>query len=141
MSSQEELSSLPSQSVISEVECWRLLAGQTFGRLATPGSGAPEIFPVSFAFADHRLYLRTGEGTKLATITLTPDVTFEVDEVRADVAWSVVVKGRAQVLSSEPDLEEARATGLVSYLEEGRSEWIRIVPTEISGRRLIPGEA
>ena len=139
--SSQPLSTLPSQSVLSEEECWRLLDGQKIGRLATSVAGEPEIFPVNFTLANHVVYLRTKPGTKLAEITLSPRVALEVDEIRDGYAWSVVLKGRARRLSSERDIEEARATGLLSYLDDGKSEWIRIVPNEISGRSLIPGEA
>ncbi|CAM3764888.1 pyridoxamine 5'-phosphate oxidase family protein [Isoptericola cucumis] len=137
----QPLPSQPSQSEISGEECWQLLAGQKVGRLATSVAGEPEIFPVSFAVADHRVYLRTKPGTKLAEITISPRVAFEVDEVGEDSAWSVVLKGRARALRSESEIDEARGTGLVSYLEDGKSEWICIAASEISGRRLVPGEA
>ena len=35
--------SQPSQAVLSEEECWALLAGQKTGRLATSVAGEPEI--------------------------------------------------------------------------------------------------
>lgn len=132
--------SLPSQTVLTEDESWELLAGQKLGRLATSVAGEPEIFPVSFAVSGQRIFLRTKPGTKLAEVTISPRVAFEVDEFGDDGAWSVVVKGRAQVLEREEDLDEARATGLVSYLEDGKSIWIRIAPSEVSGRRLVPGD-
>ncbi|MCA5893982.1 pyridoxamine 5'-phosphate oxidase family protein [Isoptericola sp. NEAU-Y5] len=137
----QPLPSQPSQSEIPDDECWRLLAGQKVGRLATSVAGEPEIFPVNFAVADHRVYLRTKPGTKLAEITLSPRVALEVDEIGEDSAWSVVLKGHARALRSEKDIADAQATGLSSYLEDGKTEWIRIVASDISGRRLIPGEA
>ncbi|SKC74966.1 pyridoxamine 5'-phosphate oxidase family protein [Krasilnikoviella flava] len=130
----------PSQTVLAEEECWELLAGQKIGRLATSVAGEPEIFPVSFAAADQRIFLRTKPGTKLAEVTISPRVAFEVDEIGDTSSWSVVVKGRAQVLERDADLDEARATGLVSYLEDGKTVWVRITPSEVSGRRLVPGE-
>ncbi|MEU2199889.1 pyridoxamine 5'-phosphate oxidase family protein [Isoptericola sp. NPDC019482] len=136
MSSQSQ----PSQTVLTEEECWELLAGQKTGRLATSVAGEPEIFPVSFAVAGQRIFLRTSPGTKLAEVTISPRVAFEADEIGDDGAWSVVAKGRAQVLEREDDLAEARGTGLVSYLEDGKSIWIRITPSEVSGRRLVPGD-
>jgi len=132
--------SLPSQTVLTEEESWELLAGQKTGRLATSVAGEPEIFPVSFAVADQRIFLRTKPGTKLAEVTISPRVAFEADEIGDDGAWSVVVKGRAQILEREDDVAEARATGLVSYLEDGKTIWIRIAPSEVSGRRLVPGD-
>ncbi|MCK9792917.1 pyridoxamine 5'-phosphate oxidase family protein [Isoptericola sp. 4D.3] len=130
----------PSQTVLSEEECWELLAGRTTGRLATSVAGEPEIFPVSYAVADHNIYLRTKPGTKLAEITISPRVAFEADEIGDESSWSVVLKGRAQALRNERDIEAAQATGLVSYLEDGKTEWIRIQPSEISGRRLVAGD-
>ncbi|MFI2105201.1 pyridoxamine 5'-phosphate oxidase family protein [Isoptericola sp. NPDC019693] len=132
--------SQPSQSVLTEEESWELLAGQKIGRLATSVAGEPEIFPVSFEVSGERIFLRTKPGTKLAEVTISPRVAFEADEIGDDAAWSVVVKGRAQVLEREEDLAEARGTGLVSYLEDGKTVWIRITPSDVSGRRLVPGD-
>jgi len=132
--------SLPSQTVLTEEESWELLAGQKLGRLATSVAGEPEIFPVSFAVSGQRIFLRTKPGTKLAEVTISPRVAFEADELGDDAAWSVVVKGRAQVLERDADLDEARATGLVTYVEDGKTVWIRITPSDVSGRRLVPGE-
>ncbi|GAB6936993.1 pyridoxamine 5'-phosphate oxidase family protein [Isoptericola variabilis] len=132
--------SLPSQTVLTEEESWELLAGQKLGRLATSVAGEPEIFPVSFAVSGQRIFLRTKPGTKLAEVTISPRVAFEADELGDDAAWSVVVKGRAQVLERDADLDEARATGLVTYVDDGKTVWIRITPSDVSGRRLVPGE-
>ncbi|MDT5111106.1 MAG: uncharacterized protein QOE20_2996, partial [Mycobacterium sp.] len=35
-------------TVLSEDECWFLLASRTLGRLGTVVAGQPEIFPVNF---------------------------------------------------------------------------------------------
>ena len=80
-------------SVLSEADCWQLLDGTSFGRLAVSVGDQPEIFPVNY-FADGRTVLfRTAEGTKLLELTINSLVAFETDHYSDTDAWSVVVKG------------------------------------------------
>ena len=40
--------------VITEAECWRLLAEHTVGRLAVSIANRPDIFPVNYVLDDGR---------------------------------------------------------------------------------------
>ncbi|MDO8143347.1 MULTISPECIES: pyridoxamine 5'-phosphate oxidase family protein [Isoptericola] len=117
-------------------ECWAVLAAQPIGRLATAVAGEPEIFPVSHAVADGHVYFLTRPGSKLVEVTVNNRVAFEADEWRFDTASSVVLKGTAEVLEKDEDIAAAEATELVPYLDDGKNVWVRITPTEMSGRRL-----
>ncbi|GAA1718051.1 pyridoxamine 5'-phosphate oxidase family protein [Isoptericola hypogeus] len=123
-------------TILTEDECWEFLEGQTVGRLATAVGGDPEIFPVNFAVAERQVYLKTRPGTKLVEIAVNSHVAFEADEWGPDVARSVVLKGTAEILDHDADLAAAEATGLRSYLQDGKNVWVRIAPAEVSGRRL-----
>jgi nitroimidazol reductase NimA-like FMN-containing flavoprotein (pyridoxamine 5'-phosphate oxidase superfamily) len=118
-------------------ECWEVLSTRTVGRLATAVGGEPEIFPISFAVADRRLYFVTSPGTKLVELVVNSRVAFETDEHTEHEATSIVVKGVAELLESDVDLAEAQASGVVPFLDDGRDAWVRITPTHISGRRLM----
>ncbi|PZR52602.1 pyridoxamine 5'-phosphate oxidase family protein [Xylanimonas oleitrophica] len=120
---------------LSEDEAWELLGLQPMGRLATAVAGEPEIFPVNHAVAGRRVYVRTSPGSKLAEIAINGNVAFEVDQMSADLAYSVVVKGTAEILEKDADLTEAEATGLITYDDLPKNVWLRITPREISGRR------
>lgn len=104
------------------------------GRLVTSVAGRPEIFPVNFAVQQHTILLRTAEGTKLSSAMTNQQVAFEVDDHSVDEGWSVVVKGRAYVLGSS-ELAEAERGQVLSWITTAMDRFIRIVPTEISGRR------
>lgn len=127
--------------VISPDECLRLMAGEEIGRLALPTGGTPEIFPVNYALSDGEVVFRTDEGLKL-TLTERGNVAFEVDGIdrEAREGWSVVVKGRADEVTvhDNPTLRE-RVSGLALYpwAEGDRGHWVRIVPSQVSGRRIV----
>lgn len=121
---------------LTQDECWALLRTQPVGRLATAAAGEPDIFPLSYAAADGYLYVRTSPGSKLAEVAVNRRVAFEADEWASDVATSVVVHGTAEILEHHTDVEAAEATGLVSFVSEGKDVWVRITPETITGRRL-----
>lgn len=124
---------------LTEDECWEFLATQHVGRLATAVGGEPEIFPLNFAVAGRAVYLKTRPGTKLAEMAVNARVALEADQWDDDVARSVVVHGTAEILERDADLATADATGLRSYLEDGKNVWVRITPTQVTGRRLLRG--
>lgn len=125
--------------LLSESECWQLLDGASFGRLALSVGNQPEIFPVNY-FADGRTVLfRTAEGTKLLELTINPLVAFESDHYSETDAWSVVVKGRAQVIESQPEIFAADQLPLKPWIPTLKYIYVRIEPTEISGRQFERG--
>lgn len=121
---------------LTEDESWEFLGLQPVGRLATAAAGEPEIFPVNFAAANKRIFIRTAPGSKLAEVAINGRVAFEVDQMGADIAYSVVVKGTGEILTDDADITDAEATGLLTYQEDGTKDiWLRITPAEVSGRR------
>lgn len=126
----------PSTTVLTEDECWEYLGLHQIGRLATAASGEAEIFPLNYAVVRRAIYVRTVPGTKLVELVVNAKVAFEVDQWGPDMAYSVVVKGNAEILQTDEDLATARATGLTSYSDTDQDVWVRLNPTEISGRRL-----
>jgi nitroimidazol reductase NimA-like FMN-containing flavoprotein (pyridoxamine 5'-phosphate oxidase superfamily) len=80
---------------------------------------------------------RTAEGTKLSAAVLGQAVAFEVDGYDADAgeAWSVVVKGRAKELELLQDLFEAMDLPLFPWHASAKPRFVRIEPTEVTGRR------
>ena len=126
--------------VLSPDECRRLLAEQEIGRLALPTGGTPEIFPVNYAVSDDDIVFRTDEGLKL-TLAERGRVAFEVDgiDTEAREGWSVVIKGRAEEVTvhDKPALRErVSPLALYPWAQGDRGHWVRIVPTQVSGRRI-----
>ncbi|MBJ7339214.1 pyridoxamine 5'-phosphate oxidase family protein [Mycolicibacterium sp.] len=119
---------------LTDQDSWNLLDSVALGRLATSVADRPEIFPVNFAVQQHTILLRTAEGTKLLHAMSNGHVAFEVDGYNAEQGWSVVVKGRAYVLGAS-ELAEAERGQVLPWTTTFKDRFIRIVPTEISGRR------
>ena len=121
---------------MTEDECWEFLSMQPIGRLGTTVDGEPEIFPLNFAVADRAIYFHTIPGTKVAEVAVDAKVAFEVDQWGPEIAYSVLVKGTAEILETDADIAAAESTNLVSYLDDTRDTWVRITPAAVTGRRL-----
>ncbi|QAY64256.1 pyridoxamine 5'-phosphate oxidase family protein [Xylanimonas allomyrinae] len=120
---------------LTDEQSWEVLGLQKIGRLATAVAGDVEIFPVNYAATKRRIFVRTAPGSKLAEIAVNGRIAFEVDEIGTDLAYSVVLKGTAEILEHDDDITDAEATGLLTYLDTHKPVWLRITPTEVSGRR------
>jgi len=120
---------------LSETESWKLLAGAELGRLITDVGGQPDVFPVNFVTLHQTILFRTAEGTKLSSVVLNQDVVFEADHHDSAEAWSVIVKGRANVLDTRAEIEEAEHAQLRPWIPTLKLRYVRVVPREISGRR------
>ena len=123
---------------LGEEACWQLLASTPLGRVGVIVDSAPEVYPVNFRVDRGTVLFRTDPGTKLRGIDRSPSVCFEVDDMdaAARTGWSVLVKGRAQELLHPAEVRAAESEPLEPWGFGPRSHWIRIVPTEVTGRRL-----
>nr|WP_203471342.1 pyridoxamine 5'-phosphate oxidase family protein [Mycolicibacterium chubuense] len=124
---------------LSEAESWNLLSGVSLGRLVTTVGGWTEIFPVNFVVQHKTLLFRTAEGTKLLTSVLNENVVFEADDHTVTEGWSVVVRGKARLLNSSAEIEEAQRAGLYPWVATAKLRFVRITPDTLSGRRFVFG--
>lgn len=117
-------------------DCWELLTASDFGRLgvATDEGGA-DIFPMNYLAKDRALYVRSAPGSKMIDLTRHPLVAFEVDGTRDRLRWSVVVKGEAQRLSRDSEIEESGVLGLWSQNPTEKWNYVRLTPKSVTGRR------
>jgi nitroimidazol reductase NimA-like FMN-containing flavoprotein (pyridoxamine 5'-phosphate oxidase superfamily) len=126
-------------TLLSTDESWQLLSAMALGRLVTVAAGRPEIFPVNFVVQRHTVLFRTAEGAKLFSAAAGDQVLFEVDDHNVVDAWSVVVRGIARVLTAADEVYEAERAGLYPWIATEKLRFVRITPTEISGRRFVFG--
>jgi nitroimidazol reductase NimA-like FMN-containing flavoprotein (pyridoxamine 5'-phosphate oxidase superfamily) len=122
---------------VSEEECLRRLKSTPIGRLGFISDGQPMVLPVNYAWVDGCAVFRTAEGQKMASVVGGQAVCFEVDrwDVEARTGWSVVVKGTADEVTDWAEKETLEQLGLVPWHQAGwRPIWIKVTPTEISGR-------
>jgi nitroimidazol reductase NimA-like FMN-containing flavoprotein (pyridoxamine 5'-phosphate oxidase superfamily) len=127
----------PEMRVLDEDECWLLLARAEVGRLAVAVQGDPEIFPVNFVIDNRTVLFRTAEGTKLASVAVSARVAFEVDgfDGATGEAWSVVVRGTAELLEHLNDVYAAQELPLFPWDAAPKPVFVRITPRAVTGRR------
>lgn len=119
-------------------ECLRLLASVPYGRLVFTEGALPAVHPVNHAVAGSDVIIRTGPGAKLDAARRGDVLAFQADhvDVAARTGWSVLVIGRALVVT---DVDE-----LVAAIDPDRRPWVRgrglhvvrIRGERITGRRL-----
>ncbi len=129
--------------VLPLAQCLTLLRSRPVGRLAYVDAGAPTVVPVNHLVDGSTIVLRTDAGGKLDAAVVGAPVAFQLDDhdpVRG-TGWSVLVRGRAELVD-EDERTQRYAEELDSWaLGDAEATWIRIVPDEVSGRRLRRTEA
>ena len=126
-------------TTLTDQESWELLSGVYLGRLVTTLGGRAEIFPVNYVVQRGTILFRSAEGTKLFGTVMNEKVLFEADDHNAVGGWSVIVRGNAEVLYGSEDIEEAEQAGLYPWTATLKLRYVRITPTETSGRRFVFG--
>lgn len=123
-------------------DCVRLLKTVPVGRVGVTMDALPVVLPVNFVVNDGTIVLRTVPGTKLDAATAGMVVAFEVDNYGTSNepwGWSVLVRGVAEEITDPTELQTVRALPLESWALDGSADrYVKIVPTMISGRRIIP---
>lgn len=125
----------PDLVVLDETACRRRLAANRFGRVALSVGALPVVFPVHYALLDGDPVFRTDAGTKLAAASSGNVLCLEIDEVNAEdhTGWSVLVTGRAEVLSDPETLARAADLPLRPWVGHGDA-FVRIHGEVVSGR-------
>jgi nitroimidazol reductase NimA-like FMN-containing flavoprotein (pyridoxamine 5'-phosphate oxidase superfamily) len=120
---------------LSTTDCELLLASMDIGRIAVVEAGYPLVFPINYrvALSGGRLVLAI--RTRPDNVIDTPGrlVCFEIDGVDAshDGGWSVLVRGVLVETPPDPDCDPNPIDS------ENRDAWRIILPTHISGRRVV----
>ena len=122
---------------LSESACWALLRTTSVGRLAVWVEDHPDIFPVNYAVDHGTVVFRSGAGTKVSAALSDSPVALETDGYDEETAeaWSVVVRGSAEEISSGQDLLDTIDLPLSPWQAGDKGRFIRIIPTTTSGRR------
>jgi len=120
-------------------ECWQLLRSRELGRIAASAAGMVDIFPVNYAVDGETIMFRTAPGTKLLELAINDHVAFEIDDHDEAEAWSVVVKGRAERVERQSEMDAAETLGLTPWIPTLKYRWVRILPTDVAGRRFSLG--
>lgn len=121
--------------VLNADQIWGLLERGRFGRLVVVVGQRADIFPINYAAApDRTLIFRTAPGAKLAQLAINEAVLFEADHISSHTGWSVTVRGKAQWLQKAADIKAAEELELQPWVLSLKDNYVRVTPTEISGR-------
>jgi nitroimidazol reductase NimA-like FMN-containing flavoprotein (pyridoxamine 5'-phosphate oxidase superfamily) len=105
--------------------------------LSTPTG--PHIVPVNYSVVDDALVVRTSPYSLLGTYGPDSMLAFEIDafDHERQRGWSVVARGRGEVVSDPAELDHIRSTWEPRPWAAGsRSLYLRLRWSELSGRRL-----
>ena len=123
-------------------ECLRLLATAPVGRVVHTRQALPAVVPLNFGLDhDAAVLLRTSADSELASAVDGAVVAFEVDAVDADThsGWSVVVTGRAEVVTDPDETNRLERTGPRSWAPSPVEVFVRIEADMVTGRELVCG--
>jgi nitroimidazol reductase NimA-like FMN-containing flavoprotein (pyridoxamine 5'-phosphate oxidase superfamily) len=123
-------------ALVSSDDCWRLLAKANLGRIAVQTTDGLDIFPINYVVTGEEVFFRSAPGSKLVDIAANPVVAFEVDGRHGGHRWSVVVKGTAHRLDRDDMIESSGVLRLPTATSTEKFNYVRIIPTSISGRRI-----
>ena len=123
---------------LSPAACWSRLATSPVGRVGVLVDSAPEIYPVNYVVDGEAIVFRTDPGSKLRGLDRSPAVCFEVDVLDPETrtGWSVLVKGRASEITRAAEVRRAAQLPLRFWSLGEKACWVRIVPTEVTGREI-----
>jgi uncharacterized protein len=125
--------------LLSEPEAFRLLAQAEVGRVGFTLGALPAILPVTYRLIDGSVVFRSSPGSKLSAAMRGAVVAFEVDDYHAAdrSGWSVLVVGQSEVVHDLDITFKVLEAGLLPYADGPRGAVVRIVPTFVSGRRIV----
>lgn len=127
---------------LSPSEAEALLRSGVTGRVAVSTPQGPHILPVNYAVVDDSVVFRTSPYTLLGTHAHGTTVAFETDVLdhERQRGWSVLVRGRASVITDEAQLDHIRRTWQPRPWASGtRTLHIAVRLDEVTGRQLGRG--
>jgi len=125
---------------LSPAECFDLLEAGGVGRVGFTAAGGIMILPVNFAVTGKTIIFRTAPDTLLARYA-DAQVSFEADHLddARHEGWSVLVHGHAHQVNDEHAIKRLEAgMDLEPWAPGARDVYVRVVPTQITGRRIQP---
>ncbi|WP_282702302.1 pyridoxamine 5'-phosphate oxidase family protein [Streptomyces sp. CC219B] len=120
-------------------ECLSLLGKVPVGRVVYTRQALPAVLPVNFSLdADASVVLRTARDSDLVRAVDGVVVAFEADEfdAAAHSGWSVVVTGRADVVTDPAEHARLSRTGPRSWMPLRDAVFVRITSELVTGREL-----
>jgi uncharacterized protein len=120
-------------TTLSEDECWELLEGEEFGRLAYRLVDEVHIVPINYVVDGQALLFRTASGNKLLAAALHSEVALEIDWHDEHTAWSVVGRGHLRRLEEDEE-HRIESLPLHPWVPTLKYDVVELVPETVSGR-------
>jgi uncharacterized protein len=94
--------------------------------------------PLNYLVHAETVVVRTDPESRLGSALRDAAVSFEIDGIdqRQRTGWSVVIGGRAREVVDPSELEMLHQTPLLPWAPGDRSQYIRITPALVTGRRI-----
>lgn len=123
---------------LSRAECLELLTVTEVGRVAYCDEDGPVVLPVNYVFVDGVVLFRVSPYSLLARRLRWGAASFEIDDIDPfnETGWSVLVRGDADHLP--PDRLPESDDKPTPWAEGERTYHVRITPSSITGRRILP---
>lgn len=124
---------------LNETECEELLRAGLVGRVAVCTPTGPHVVPVNYSVVDGALVLRTTPYSLLGSQVRGSMLALEVDHFDYEYqrGWSVVARGRAEMVTAAGELENIRATwNPNTWVAGARTLYLRMRWSELTGRQL-----
>jgi nitroimidazol reductase NimA-like FMN-containing flavoprotein (pyridoxamine 5'-phosphate oxidase superfamily) len=130
---------------LDEAECLRLISPGGVGRIAYTGRFGPTVLPVNYKLHEGTVVFRTVEDSptdedlRTGIANAEYKVAFEIDDfsTAAREAWSVLVQGALHRVESEDERASVRESGVEPWAGGARDLFLRVIPSRITGRRII----
>ncbi len=124
---------------LTPLECQRLLATQSIGRVGFVHSGSVFVLPVQYSYCCGDVLVRTADGSAFDRAIRDSEVVFEIDAVDPGyhAGWSVMARGIAE------GIDEATASSMLAGMPlrpwglAERPGWVCIRIAEATGRRIL----
>jgi hypothetical protein len=131
----------PGLEELDEAECLRLISPGGIGRIAYSGRTGVTVLPVNYQLHQGAIVFRTAQDSPLDEDLRTGianaeyKVGFEIDDfdLAAREGWSVLIQGSAHHVDSGPERAVALEAGVEPWPGGDREQFLRILPTRISG--------
>ncbi|HYJ67739.1 MAG TPA: pyridoxamine 5'-phosphate oxidase family protein [Nocardioidaceae bacterium] len=122
-------------------ECREFLAAKSVGRVGFLGPEGLQVLPVNYVFYQGSIFFRTAAGSELSNAMRNTRVAFEIDDIDEFMqrGWSVLAVGDAELVD-DPDLlvELWGDRGPKPWAVGVRTQFVRISPIRLTGRRVLP---
>jgi nitroimidazol reductase NimA-like FMN-containing flavoprotein (pyridoxamine 5'-phosphate oxidase superfamily) len=130
--------SRPALDSLDPASCAALISDGGIGRVVFHEPRGPVALPVNFRILDGDVVFRTGATASLIQSARDGQLSFEVDHIddALNEGWSVLISGDSHVISDPAERDLATSTGVTPWAGGSKDVYVRIAPTEMTGRRI-----